>query len=250
MTMNRRNFLALGTTIFTPFIFADSNNNLQRISKKWYLPSSLAGSPNNLILSVRDTDSALGRYNLPGYTKSITLDELVKYHGHSCDGIVFSFLQLSVALRELFKDGVIDRTDLRGACKNSPCMVDALSYMTGARINFKTLRIDQSLGISHIVQKISTGETYQVVLADGIFDENFKRTETYIRSKISAGKPVLPSEIDTFESMSTGFIEKILSMPLEKLISIKRLSYYAFEPNSSIEAFGNRSDIANKNVSR
>lgn len=210
----------------------------------------MAESKNNLTLNVRDTDSALGRYNPHGCIKTVTLDELVKYHGHLCDGIVFTFLQLSVALKTLFPDGIIDRTDIRGACKNSPCMVDGLSYLTGARINFQTLRIDASLGASHILQKISTQETYQVQLAKEMFNNTLKNAEDSIRAKVAANQTVTPAEIDHVEKLADDFIRMMLSTPLEKLVKIEKLEGYQFMPNSSVDVFGKRGDVINKKVGR
>ncbi len=247
--MKRRHFLLFGATTFSSSLFA-APSSLQHACQAWYLPPSLAGSKNNLTLSVRDTDSALGRYNPHGCIKTVTLDELVKYHGHLCDGIVFTFLQLCVALKRLFPDGIIDRTDIRGACKNSPCMVDGLAYLSGARINFQTLRIDASLGASHIVQKISTGETYQVQLAKEMFNTSLKNAEDSIRAKVAANQTVTPAEIDHVEKLAEDFITMMLSTPLENLIQIQKLEGYQFIPNSSVDAFGKRSDVVNKNVGR
>jgi hypothetical protein len=47
---------------------------------------------------------------------------------------------------------VVDRTDLRVVSKNGPCWVDAACWLTGARINFQTLRVDASVGDGFIVQ--------------------------------------------------------------------------------------------------
>ncbi|MCK4441523.1 MAG: formylmethanofuran dehydrogenase subunit E family protein [Sulfurovaceae bacterium] len=91
----------------------------------------------NHSILVRDTDSAIGRYNIK--PKSLTLDTLVKSHGHLCDGIAIAFVELSAVLDKIFPDGVVDRTDLYVVSKNSPCLVDGGALMTGARINFKTL---------------------------------------------------------------------------------------------------------------
>jgi len=88
-------------------------------------------------LAVLDTDSALGRRNR--HSKSITLKDMARMHGHLCDGLVTAWVELSAALRELFPDGVVDRTDVRVVSKNGPCWADAGAWMTGARINQGTL---------------------------------------------------------------------------------------------------------------
>jgi len=72
-------------------------------------------------------------------------------HGHLCDGLVIAFVQLGQAFAHLFQDGVVDRTDLRVVSKNGPCWVDVAAMMTGARINFQTLRIEAAVGNGFIV---------------------------------------------------------------------------------------------------
>ncbi len=71
-------------------------------------------------LWVVDTDSALGRRNL--HPKQITLKDMARMHGHLCDGLVTSWVQLSAALPELFPDGVVDRTDVRAVRETVPAV--------------------------------------------------------------------------------------------------------------------------------
>ncbi|WP_394331308.1 FmdE family protein [Pricia antarctica] len=40
----------------------------------------------------------------------IDSDDLVKFHGHLCDGLVVGHLALQLAMHELYPDGIIDRT--------------------------------------------------------------------------------------------------------------------------------------------
>lgn len=135
----------------------------------WFYPEWVAHSKNNRPINVRDTDSALGRYSLQ--TKQIGLKDLARIHGHLCDGLVIAFVEIKTVLEKMFPNGVVDRTDLRAVSKNGPCIVDAVSFMTGARVNFQTLRVDQSIGEGFIIQRISTGETYRVNLKPGVMTE-------------------------------------------------------------------------------
>ena len=59
---------------------------------------------------VRDTVNKYGRY--ADKTKTITLGDLIKFHGHFCGGLVESAGALRIAFDSLFPDGVVDRTDL------------------------------------------------------------------------------------------------------------------------------------------
>lgn len=212
----------------------------------WYYPDWVKNAPYNKQLIVKDTDSALGRYNIK--TKTLDLQMLTKAHGHLCDGIVIAYVELSAVLKKLFPDGVIDRTDVRVVAKNSPCLVDAGALTTGARVNFKTLSIDNSIGLGYIVQRISTGKAYKVHLKKGVFPEVHKCFEQHIRDLRKQGKNVNPEDIDKIEKMATELIKMMLTTDPDRLLDIEELPNYQFI--FSTKDFGKRSDIINKDMLR
>lgn len=215
------------------------------VSVDWYYPEWVAKAKYNTPIKVLDTESALGRYALK--PKEISLKDLVKFHGHLCDGLVIAYIEIKEVLKLLFPDGIVDRTDLRAVSKNGPCWVDAVMYMTGARINFKTLRIDNSIGDGFIIQKISTGEAYSVHLKPGIFPKEMSELETKIKKLRFEGKTVDPEDIDRLEEMAQNLIKKLLNTPPEEILEIKKLENYKF---NHIDLFGERTDIINKNIPR
>lgn len=214
-------------------------------SPDWFYPAWAAKAPNARPIRVRDTDSALGRYSLR--TKEIGLKDLARMHGHLCDGLVIAFVEIKAVLERLFPEGVVDRTDLRAVSKNGPCWVDAVAWMTGARINFQTLRIDNSVGDGFIIQKISTGEAYQVSLKPGVFPAQQARLESEIRNARAQGKAVGAAQIDEFERLADQLSLRLLSTPLAALVDVRALPNYRFVP---IDLFGGRGDILNKDVPR
>ncbi|MEI8377533.1 MAG: formylmethanofuran dehydrogenase subunit E family protein [bacterium] len=206
-----------------------------------YFPLWAKFSQNNMPIKVLDTNSSLGRYST--YTKKIGLKDLALIHGHLCDGLVIAFVELKEVLKKLFPNGVIDRTDLRVVSKNGPCWVDAAAMMTGARINFGTLSIDKNVGNGFIVQKISTGETYQVKLKDGVFPVELAELEAKIKSEARAGKKVSDDDIQKLEAMANELSKKVLNTELDKLMEIKKIEDYKFKQNIEV---GVRTDIMNK----
>lgn len=211
----------------------------------WFYPEWVATAKYNQPIEVRDTDSALGRYSV--HTKEIGLKDLARVHGHLCDGLVIAFVEVKAVLEKLFPDGIVDRTDLRAVSKNGPCWVDVVSMMTGARIHFQTLRIDASIGDGFIIQKISTGEAYEVHLKPGIFPKEQAELETKIRKKAIQGETVSPEEIDRFEQMGNALIYKLLNTPPEEILDIIPRPGYLFQFN---DLYGTRGDVINKNVPR
>jgi formylmethanofuran dehydrogenase subunit E len=211
----------------------------------WFYPGWAAAAHYNQPISVRDTDSALGRYSVK--TKEIGLKDLARMHGHLCDGLVTSFVQIKAVLHKLFPTGIIDRTDLRVVSRNSPCLVDAAMFMTGARINFRTLRIDSSIGAGFIIQKISTGEAYDVRLRPGIFPEAQAVLENKIRAIRATGQPIAASDIDQFERLADGLSRRVLNATPAEIVEVRRIENYTFVPS---DTFGERGDVINKNMPR
>ena len=225
-----------------------SENKPQGISDNnpdWFYPDWAANADYNKPIVVRDTDSALGRYNLG--TKEIGLKDLARVHGHMCDGLVIAFVEIKAVLEKLFPDGVVDRTDLNTVSKNGPCWADTAAFMTGSRINFKTLRIDASIGDGFILQRISTGEAYKVHLKPGVFPEDQAELEGKIRSLRAEGQPVTAEDIDRVEKMGDELSLKLLSTPPDELLNIEKLENYKFQ---FADLFGNRGDVVNKEMPR
>ena len=211
----------------------------------WFYPEWAAGAPNAKPIRVRDTESALGRYALK--TKQLGLKDLARFHGHLCDGLVIAFVEIKAALEKLFPDGVVDRTDLRAVAKNGPCWVDAAMAMTGARINFGTLRIDNTVGDGFIVQRISNAEAWEVRLKPGIFPEEQAALENRIRTLGAAGNVVSAREIDEVERMAEETSRRILTVPSSELLELTPRPGYRFR---ATDLFGERGDVINKAAPR
>lgn len=214
-------------------------------SSDWFYPKWASTAKYNQTILVMDTDSALGRYSLK--TKEVGLKDLVRFHGHLCDGLVIAFIEIKAALEKLFPNKIIDRTDLRIVSKNGPCWVDAAMYLTGARLNFQTLRIDNSIGDGFIIQKISTGEAYKVHLKPGVFPKEMSQLEESIRSKRAKGMMVEAGEIDQVEEMANSLIKKLLSTPPEQLLDLEPVPQYQFR---AFDFIGERGDVINKFMPR
>jgi formylmethanofuran dehydrogenase subunit E len=214
-------------------------------SPDWFYPSWAAEAKYNKPIFVRDTDSALGRYSLR--TKQIGLKDLTLFHGHMCDGLVIAFVEIKGVLEKLFPDGVVDRTDIQAVSKNGPCWVDAVMMMTGARVNFRTLRIDNSIGAGFIIQRISTGEAYEVHLKPGVFPEDQAALESKIRKLRSEDKTLSAADIDRVEKMADALNKKLLTTAPNQLLTVTMKPEYRF---GFSDLYGRRGDVINKDMRR
>lgn len=143
-----------------------SNERATPQLQKWSLPTWLeeAALPTFAVL---DTRSAQGR--LDPRVKTVSVADLVLAHGHACDGLLRGVWAMRALADFVFGDAPIDRSDLLVVSKNSPCLGDVAAYLTGGRARFGTHRLDDSLGVGFQLQRLSTGEAWEVREEPGFF---------------------------------------------------------------------------------
>lgn len=225
---------------------SDQRGSVARVDEAFY-PAWAVEARYNQPLWVRDTDSALGRMNLQ--PKQVSLKDLARVHGHLCDGLVISWVQINVLLHRLFPEGVVDRTDLRAIAKNGPCWADAAAWMTGARVNHGTLVLDNAVGDGFVVQRISTGEAIRVQLKPGVLPADLANIERSTRTRRATGGQVTPEEIDRFEDMAAEFCRRLLSVSPETVVDVETVKGFDF-PIRNPSLIVPRSDTINRDVSR
>ena len=208
---------------------------------EWYYPGWLAAAPHAPVFKVRDTVNKYGRY--ANETKSVTVKDLIKFHGHFCGGLVEAATALRVAFDRLFPDGVIDRTDLIVASNNSACGGDVASYLTGTRVRFSSHLIDPKLKESDFVAKrISTGKIVRVVINAATYP---KEVRTQMR-KIESGN-FQPADIDLFQELQWAYAKKLVSRPAIEAVAITENPDYIW-PEPAVTNLGRRRDNDYKNT--
>lgn len=192
--------------------------------------------------NVLDTESSHGRYSKE--YKQIRFEDLVKFHGHACDGLYRGTYALSVAFKLLFPDGIIDRTDLRIVSRNSPCLGDAASYLTGARVRFGTQDVMNKPGVWYIVQKISTGEAVHVYEENGFFPDEISKIESSL-SQLSADQ--LSKRLTELKEKQDKWVKDVLlnTRPCDHYLA-QKLDYNWIDVPYANK--GNRTDILFKDV--
>lgn len=228
-------------TILLLSIMSVSLIGAQSTNSEWWSPEWLTKSPYSPSFEVLDTVNKYGRY--ADKTKTITLNDLIKFHGHFCGGLVESAGALKIAFNQLFPDGSIDRTDLRIASNNSACGGDVASYLTGARTRFNSHVIDPKLTESEfVVQQVSTGKTVRVRVKIEAYPTQVR---TQMR-KIESGS-YQPDDIDIFQTLQWDYAKKIVSKPLNETFVIVDASDYKW-PDHPCKDFGTRKDNSYKEV--
>lgn len=116
-------------------------------SPTWYAP--MANKPYAPVFEILATRGTEGRYY--PYTYAVSLKEMIKFHGHDCEGTIHAANAAKIAFGILFPDGIIDRSVLSGISGPSPCWSDAVAFLTGARVQYGNLGFFKSKDYGHAI---------------------------------------------------------------------------------------------------
>lgn len=189
---------------------------------------------------VVDTDFSKGRL---GHEQTLTFDDLVKLHGHWCDGLVVGALGLGEALHTLYPTGPIDRTDLRIISRSSPCLIDVAVMLTGARAQFGTFHVSDTIPALYLVQRISDGRTFSVALRPGV-----KPASVDSLGRLAVQQQLSPCGLDSLQAIEERFGEDLLAMDPKEAFIVTEVPAFTW-PAASGPTF-TKIDILNKNAPR
>lgn len=113
----------------------------------WY--ASMVAKPYAPVFEIVATRGTQGRYY--PYTYAVTLKDIIKWHGHDCEGLIHAANAAKVAFGLLFPDGIIDRSVLWGIAGESPCWSDTVAFLTGARVQYGNLGFFKDKQYSHAI---------------------------------------------------------------------------------------------------
>jgi formylmethanofuran dehydrogenase subunit E len=125
----------------------------------WYAP--MVAMPYAPVFEVLATKGTQGRYYQ--YTYAVTIKDMIKWHGHDCEGTTHAANMMKIAFDILFPDGIIDRSVLRGISGTGPCWSDAVAYLTGARLQYGNLGFFKNKDYNHAIILFRT-DTRKAVL--------------------------------------------------------------------------------------
>lgn len=208
---------------------------LARDSDAPHYPQWLAEAPLAPRFQVRDTVNKHDRYARA--TKTVTLEDLIKFHGHFCGGLVESAGALRLFFDRLFPDGVIDRTDLRIASNNSSRGGDGVAYLSGARTRFGSHLIDSALTESvFVVQRVSDAQTLKVRVTPAVYPTAVREQ----MRKIEAGG-FESADIDLFQPLQWDYARRLTSRPLSESFIVEDATDYVW-PTPPWKDLGRRRD--------
>ncbi len=191
-------------------------------------------------IKVIDTDFSKGRLTLE---HELNLNDLEKFHGHLCDGLVVGFLGIKEGLNILYPNGIIDRTNTQIVSKSSPCLTDVAVYITGGRYQFNSFYVDNSITNGfYIIQRKDNKKTVKVNLNKGVKPAEINE----LGAKAVKGK--LPAcDLDKLKKMEDNFSKKLLSSNPKNNFTVTQITNFEWKPVLKNDYV--KTDILNKNKS-
>jgi formylmethanofuran dehydrogenase subunit E len=191
---------------------------------------------NQINFETIDTDFSKGRLN---HKQTITINDLEKFHGHLCDGLVVGSLAMQEAMKILYPNQPIDRTNLRIVSKPSPCLTDVAIYLTGGRYQFNTFYVDTEFEGLYIIQRIDNLKTVSVSLNNGV-----KPTAIDSLGNIAIQQNLSPCDIDHLRKLEDDFTQTLIQSVPAKLFTVKEIQNFEWNPKTKNDYL--KTDIINK----
>lgn len=191
-------------------------------------------------IRVNDTDFSKGRL---GNIQDIDLQDLAKFHGHLCDGLVEGFLGLREGLYRLYPDSVVDRTNTRIISKPSPCLTDVAVFLTGGRYQFNTFYVSTEVEGLFVVQRIDNGQSVLIKrrphVKPAVIDEMGLKA---IKGELSA------CELDSLKKQEDDYMNFLLKSDAENVFEVLVQESYNWTPVLKNDFL--KTDVLNKKKSK
>ncbi len=271
--------LVVGLTSVASFSFANEPTYKQGINTfietgvtqpdnipTWYAP--MVAKPYAPTFEILATKGTQGRYYERTY--AVTIKDIIKWHGHDCEGTSHAASCCKIAFEILFPDGIIDRSVLRGITGTSPCWSDAVAFLTGGRLQYGTLGFFKDQKYSHaiLLYREDTGVAVLATWKKGIDNipgepvvlpgEITWETKVNMQEVIDLKKVVKnaketpdPYQVDLMRYYQWQHINDILSHPLEESYQAQVIENFKWEDwidaSKSVPNPHKRGDIRLKN---
>ncbi|HEC18853.1 MAG TPA: hypothetical protein ENI97_05860 [Gammaproteobacteria bacterium] len=128
-------------------IFIETGTTKPDLDPTWYAP--MVAKPYAPVFEILATKGTQGRYYQRTY--AVTVKDMIKWHGHDCEGTTHAANNMKIAFEILFPDGIIDRSLMRGISGTGPCWSDAVAFLTGARFQYGNLGYFKNKDYNHAI---------------------------------------------------------------------------------------------------
>jgi formylmethanofuran dehydrogenase subunit E len=153
---------------------------------------------------------------------SVTFQEVVAFHGHSCPGLAIGYRAAAAGLRELGVERPKDE-ELVAIVENDACGIDAVQVVAGTTLGKGNLifRDYGKRAYSFINRK--TGDAVRIAERPEFSEMKGDPEIARLRRKVVDGTATDAEKRD-FSRLSLAYVKDLLAMPEEEMFSITRVT--------------------------
>lgn len=194
---------------------------------------------NPFSIQVNDTDFSKGRM---GYRQELVFEDLVRLHGHPCDGLIEGALAMEFGLYQLYPDLVVDRTNTRVVSRSSPCLADAALLLSGARYQYGTYFVSDDIPGLYVIGRTDVEEALAIHRKAGV-----KPPLIDVLGNQAIAGTLSPCGLDSLRLMEEGYARFLMNTKdLATLFEVEKLENFPW--NLPLQNSFLKTDILNKNA--
>ena len=190
-------------------------------------------------IQVNDTDFSKGRL---GYRQELVFEDLVRLHGHPCDGLIEGALAMEFGLYQLYTDSIVDRTNTRIVSRSSPCLADAALLLSGARFQYGTYFVSDDTPGLYIIGRTDHDEAFSIRRKEGVKPPRIDEL-----GNLAIAGTLSPCGLDSLRLMEEDYARFLMdTKDLATLFEVEKLESFSW--NLPLQNTFLKTDILNKNA--
>lgn len=146
-----------------------------------------------------------------------------------------------MGLKELYPDGIIDRTNTRVISKPSPCLTDAAIYITGGRYQYNSFYVSNDFEGLYIIQRIDNKKTIQVIRNKGV-----KPMVIDSLGNLAIEQKLYYEQLQDLRKLEEKYAQFLRNTPPNNNFTAKEIKDYNWNPLLKSDFI--KTDIINKNT--
>jgi formylmethanofuran dehydrogenase subunit E len=153
--------------------------------------------------------------------KTVTFEDVTKFHGHICPGTVIGYRAAEIAMRAFSSEKSADE-ELIAIIENDSCSADAIQVVTGCTFGKGNLFFkDHGKHVYTFINR-ETCDGLRISLKSSVNIEGMDPTWSQLRKKVTT-RSATPKEQEEFRERADKIAEKLMNAPEEDLFNVTHM---------------------------
>ncbi|OPY28940.1 MAG: FmdE, Molybdenum formylmethanofuran dehydrogenase operon [Methanocella sp. PtaU1.Bin125] len=153
--------------------------------------------------------------------KIASFADAVRFHGHTCPGLMLGYRAAEAAVRELATERDVDE-ELVAIVENDACGVDAVQVVTGCTLGKGNLIFKDYGKQAYTFINRNTNDAVRIALKPSFNIDDLDPELGRLRPRVAAGKAT-KKETEAFRRRMESMTEAMRKAPVETMFDIRRV---------------------------